>query len=95
MHKYRLLTVVILIVAVSYTSCRKYEPLVVSTVQSQIDRAERYFNQEIKTKVASNKITNTDAIIERNPLGFQIRYDDLRVAFIKRLPYANLLILIY
>ncbi|HUM47829.1 MAG TPA: hypothetical protein PLD84_12940 [Chitinophagales bacterium] len=26
--------------------------------------------------------------IQRNPLGFQIRYDDVRIAFINRFPYG-------
>lgn len=28
------------------------------------------------------------SLIERNPLGFQIRYDDVRIAFTNRFPYG-------
>ncbi|MEO6167607.1 MAG: hypothetical protein ABIO46_14460 [Chitinophagales bacterium] len=68
----------------------KYSLLISAFAELDLLDAMTWYEEQ-RTGLGSELELSLDAafsFIQRNPLGFQIRYDDVRIAFINRFPYG-------
>lgn len=59
-------------------------------VKNSVDLA-LFWYKEISTKVAKKfekELRKTYSYIEKNPYQFQVRYDNIRIAFLKKFPFG-------
>lgn len=68
MSKCRLINILILFIAIFYSSCKKDNSVILTSEQSIINRAQKFFKQEIEGKISSHQIVIGDiGFIDKNP----------------------------